>query len=368
MATSDELLAAAMAAEADKTLVIDNDLRTITIPPSIKSLGVESDDDVTLLHFKMPSAYGNIDLSKFAIRINYMNAKGEGDQATAENVTVDDGIISFFWKVGRHAVAYKGTTKFIVCLKKSDSAGKITEEFNTTVASLPVLEGLETTEQVVQRNPDVLENILVRLEKLEGSGGPDTAAGPVKYVESLDENNLASLRDLESGSYVLYGYFKMYPGANSTLILDNMLAHVYWHKDGSYVSYMSADGDVNIFEILVDETNDDGYTYDRVKVSLLEVAALMQAGSSPARIAEVELLAANWTGDASPYAQVVEIAGVTPYSQVDLTPSVEQLSIYYYKDLTFVAENEDGVVTVYAIGQRPENDYTMQVTITEVAV
>jgi hypothetical protein len=68
------------------------------------------------------------------------------------------------------------------------------------------------------------------------------------------------------------------------------------------------------------------------------------------------------------YSQEVPIAGVTENSQVDLTPSVEQLLVFYEKDLTFVTENEGGRVTVYAIGQKPENDYTIQVTITEVNV
>ena len=87
-----------------------------------------------------------------------------------------------------------------------------------------------------------------------------------------------------------------------------------------------------------------------------------------ARIANVDLLAANWIGDTSPYSQIVEIDGVTENSQVDLTPSIEQLLIFYEKDLGFVTENEDGIVTVYAIGQKPENDYVMQVTITEVDI
>lgn len=87
---------------------------------------------------------------------------------------------------------------------------------------------------------------------------------------------------------------------------------------------------------------------------------------SPSRIGEAKLLAASWAGAASPYSQVVEIAGVTENSQVDLTPSVEQLAIFYEKDLAFVTENEGGVVTVYAIGQKPQHDYNIQVTITEV--
>ena len=81
---------------------------------------------------------------------------------------------------------------------------------------------------------------------------------------------------------------------------------------------------------------------------------------------EITLLASAWEGEESPYSQVVNIDGITENSQVDLTPSVEQLTIFRQKELALVTENEDGVVTVYAIGDKPTNDYTMQVTITEV--
>ena len=91
------------------------------------------------------------------------------------------------------------------------------------------------------------------------------------------------------------------------------------------------------------------------------------SGITPiSRIGEVTLTGDGWNGEGNLYSQVVSIDGVTEYSQVDLTPSVEQLVIFYEKDISFVTENEGGVVTVYVIGQKPENDYTMQVTITEV--
>lgn len=99
-----------------------------------------------------------------------------------------------------------------------------------------------------------------------------------------------------------------------------------------------------------------------------KIQILGQISKSSSKIAYVDLLASNWIGDSSPYSQVVSIDGVTENSQVDLTPSIEQLVIFYEKDLGFVTENEDGVVTVYAIGQKPENDYTIQVTMTEVQV
>lgn len=97
-------------------------------------------------------------------------------------------------------------------------------------------------------------------------------------------------------------------------------------------------------------------------------AYLEENSISSSIISTVDLLADKWVGSENLYSQVVSIEGVTPNSQVDLTPDVDQLVVFYEKDLTFVTENDGGVVTVYAIGQKPTNDYTIQVTITEVGV
>ena len=106
-------------------------------------------------------------------------------------------------------------------------------------------------------------------------------------------------------------------------------------------------------------------TTEYVNAQILSYLASM----TPAiKVAEVNLLASAWQGSASPYSQVVSIDGVTEYSQVDLKPSIEQLAIFHDKDLAFVTENEDGVVTVYVVGDKPTNDYTIQVSITEVVV
>lgn len=150
-------------------IVIDDNLRTMTIPTDIVLLGVESDDDVNKIPFQMPKEYCGYDLSTFEARINYMNANGDGDLYVAEDLTVDGddpSLMTFTWIVGRNACAYKGETKFIVCLKKfaDDDTGTVLQEFNTTVYALPVLEGLETTEAVVQQNADIIEQILQRID------------------------------------------------------------------------------------------------------------------------------------------------------------------------------------------------------------
>ena len=72
----------------------------------------------------------------------------------------------------------------------------------------------------------------------------------------------------------------------------------------------------------------------------------------------------------SRYGQVVNVnnAVITPNSKVDLQLTSEQMVIFHEKDLAFVAEQENGVVTIYCIGQIPEYNYRIQATVTEVGI
>lgn len=81
----------------------------------------------------------------------------------------------------------------------------------------------------------------------------------------------------------------------------------------------------------------------------------------------ISLLASKWVEDEGRYAQVITLPNITPYSKVDLQLTAEQLTIFHEKDIAFVTENDNGIVTVFCIGQKPTNDYMMQATVTEVA-
>lgn len=136
-------------------------------------------------------------------------------------------------------------------------------------------------------------------------------------------------------------------------------------KDGNPGVYVGTGEMPEGYSVQIDPSGEAGFSEEDLNNIVNKV--LVKAGFR-ARIGYVTLLADKWVGENSPYSQVVAVDGVTENSQVDLTPSVEQLSIFHNKDLAFVTENEDGVVTVYAIGQKPENDYNIQVTITEVII
>jgi hypothetical protein len=84
------------------------------------------------------------------------------------------------------------------------------------------------------------------------------------------------------------------------------------------------------------------------------------------KAATVAIPSANWAGDANPWSQVVTVNGVTANSKVDLQPTAVQIVDLQNNEITLMLQNDNGVVTAWAIGNKPVQDYTMQVLITEV--
>lgn len=166
MATAEELLATI--GNEENIIVIDSDLRTMTFPTSVKNIGVENDKDVHKLNFMMPRYFSEYDLSTFNIRINYLNAQGDGDMYVVTDPTVEEDAIYFSWLVGRHACLYRGAVTFIVCLKLADGEGDVAQEFNTTLASLQVLPGLETEPTILETDYDIIEQLLLTVQDTNG--------------------------------------------------------------------------------------------------------------------------------------------------------------------------------------------------------
>lgn len=141
--------------------VIDSDMRIIDIPEQFKVLGVESDKDVKVMQFRMPKVYKGTDLSAFNISVNYQNARGTKDRYVVTDKKVSGDQIEFSWTVGKTATVYRGDTRFIVCMRLTGSDGVIEKEFNTTLATMTVLEGLEVDNPVIeQEEKDIIAQLL----------------------------------------------------------------------------------------------------------------------------------------------------------------------------------------------------------------
>lgn len=96
-------------------------------------------------------------------------------------------------------------------------------------------------------------------------------------------------------------------------------------------------------------------------------AALTNLGAEPKiKTASVTLAAASWSGSASPYTQTVSVSGATAKSRIDLNASAAVLAAAMDGGYGLVIGNNNGTVTVYAVGAKPTTAITVQVSITEV--
>lgn len=202
MATALDLLMSAkedvnLLSEESDICTIDAKTRIIFVPSTIVVGGVQSDKNAERIKFSCPKIVGdNLDLSKFSVRINFENVSSVDfnvsikDQYICDDVAVDGENVTFSWLIGRNAARYMGTVRFIVCAVKTDSDSNISVEWNTTIAEVPVLEGIEIDQpQIGQEEKDVI-NQLLELTK-------NTSAEAVQNVNSAKEQ---AIKDIQSVS------------------------------------------------------------------------------------------------------------------------------------------------------------------------
>lgn len=202
MATALDLLMSAkedvnLLSEESDICTIDAKTRVIFVPSTIVVGGVQSDKNAERIKFSCPKIVGdNLDLSKFSVRINFENVSSVDfnvsikDQYICDDVAVDGENVTFSWLIGRNAARYMGTVRFIVCAVKTDSDSNISVEWNTAIAEVPVLEGIEIDQpQIGQEEKDVI-NQLLELTK-------NTSAEAVQNVNSAKEQ---AIKDIQSVS------------------------------------------------------------------------------------------------------------------------------------------------------------------------
>ncbi len=87
-------------------------------------------------------------------------------------------------------------------------------------------------------------------------------------------------------------------------------------------------------------------------------------GDAGVTLGSITLAAGGWSGS-GPYAQTAALAGLPAAALVNLQPTAEQLMLLQQQGVTVLtAANQDGVLTVYALGAAPQDELTLQVTVT----
>ena len=165
MATLDELLdnlPSTHTLNDPITFEIDEDLRTIKKPARGNVLGVQDDNNVNHINFKMPRYYNGIDLSTFAIKINYKNALGTINSYFVDDLIFGTDTMTFSWLVSKEVTVLTGTVEFVVKLFTTLN-DEINKFFSTAIAEGIVLPSISVEDETLIPTPEIRNSIMDEL-------------------------------------------------------------------------------------------------------------------------------------------------------------------------------------------------------------
>ena len=231
MPTVDELL---NASNEVTTCTINPDTREIIVPEKYKVLGVFSDEKVTKIPFTCPRVVGNnVDLTEYNLYINYQNANGASNAYLIDDLVVSGDNITFSWLLSRYVTFSPGVVKYSFCAKKL-VGDTISNEWNTTITTGLVIQGLEATREIIEENPDIIEALISKahthenkavLDKFSETNGKPTYNGTaiggsgVSSAENVSYTN-ANLEGITTVKEALDG------NVDALLEYNNMLGYV----------------------------------------------------------------------------------------------------------------------------------------------
>lgn len=150
-------------------IVVGED-RFISVPEELKRIGVEHDHNIETVTFDCPRYWDGHDMSKMFVYVNYRNAGGHGGSFLAKGVRSDESdpnIMHFEWTVSKNVTAFKGPIKFLVCVRRTNNDGFLENHWNSEVCNdMYVSEGLETIEELLDSEPDLLTHLLTIEQRL----------------------------------------------------------------------------------------------------------------------------------------------------------------------------------------------------------
>ena len=152
---------------AEEHIVIGRD-RVIIIPDSIQKIGVQFDHNIETVTFDCPRFWDKHDMSTMKIYINYMRSDGHVGMHLCSNIVAEDDIMHFDWTISGDVTTIQGYLSFLVCIKRVDEEGNEAQHWNSMLnKELYIAEGLECQETILAQYPDIVTQVLTRMDIVE---------------------------------------------------------------------------------------------------------------------------------------------------------------------------------------------------------
>ena len=373
-----------------------------------KNAGVKGEGNVTKLRITFDEGW-----DEYAKTVTFFDAHGNNPVKRIQGVDLIEDIVNdtrtYITPIPPEPLAIAGELTFVIdgyvdgkrqrsiadklVVKDSpdtDNAGEPTDPTPTQAEQLQKeIDGIKNTIQEAEASKNTAGTYAMLAQRAESSAvtaknASEEAATNAEYSADL-ANSYAQAANIHKNSAR-----EAADRAEESLTHSPIIVNGYWHvwdaqskeyknteiKAQSGSTVYSGDNPPAEADIWLDPDGEGDEYYTKK-----EITELMQKFAIPSyAYVYIRGGADNWvaedvTDDSGKvvgvrYGQIVNVnnAEITERSMVDLKVNSEQMVVFYEKDLAFNAENEDGVVTVYCVGNIPENDYKIQVAITEVTI
>lgn len=199
--SSDEIAVYSANPETEEHIVIDSN-RFISVPESLKRIAVQYDHDIETVTFDCPRYWDGIDMSGMKIYINYMLTNRTKGMYLAKNISIDEtdsNIMHFYWTISNNVTLVKGQIAFLVCIKKTDEEGNEENHWNSELnTDMYVSEGLECAEVIISMHPDIITDLLTRMDYVETIATPENMQS---YVSDYLNNDPTLQQNIEDQIY-----------------------------------------------------------------------------------------------------------------------------------------------------------------------
>ena len=195
--TEDEIAAYTADSDTEAHIVIGAD-RKIIVPDVLKRIAVQYDHNIETVTFDCVRYWDEHDMSQMIVYINYRLSDGTLDCYPADNVTADGDIMHFTWTISSNVTSAVGNIAFLVCVKKTNSEGYEENHWNSELCTdLYVSEGLECSSIPFEQYPDIVNQLLARMNSVEEVRpiAEEAAASAANSAEAARQsvNNISTL-------------------------------------------------------------------------------------------------------------------------------------------------------------------------------
>lgn len=171
MSQADELLNSLSNMSGGEGHITIGEDRFIIVPESLKRIGVQYDHNIETVTFDCPRFIDGNDMAGMQIYVNYIRADGLRGSHLCTNVVVDSedaSMMHFDWTVSGHVTYADGHISFMVCIKAVNSDGNEEVHWNSEInTDTYVSPGIKHVDVTLEKYPDVIAQLITRIEDLE---------------------------------------------------------------------------------------------------------------------------------------------------------------------------------------------------------